>query len=225
MLLAVLTACGVAPHVAPEGPTPPRPAPGHAAVRLGCIAHPRIDVWERRLRAQHGSAGIPTAAAEREAKYLPRLRSQVAAGGLPRGVALLPAIESGFRPRARGRAGEGGLWQLRPATARRFGLVVTAQTDERLIPERATRAAVRYLAYLHARYRDWPLALAAYNAGEGRIDHALARRPRASFWDLAHAGLVPRRSREYVPRFLALVRLSERGACDAPSTRVAQREE
>jgi len=227
MLLAALTACGVAPHVAPLEPVPKAPLarPTRATVQLGCIGHPRIDVWERRLRERHGRTGIPTATAEREAEYLPRLQPLVAAGGLPRGLALLPVIESGFRPRARGRAGEGGLWQLRPATARRFGLIVTHQKDERFVPERATRAAVRYLAYLHARYRDWPLALAAYNAGEGRIDRALARRPRASFWELAHAGLVPRRSRQYVPRFLALVRLNEPGARDPPSTRVARRGE
>ena len=177
------------------------------------------------MRDLHGSAGISTADAERQAEYLPRLQPLVAGGGLPPSLALLPAIESGFRPRARGRAGEGGLWQLRPATARRFGLVVTRKQDERFIPERATRAAVRYLRFLYARYGDWSLALAAYNAGEGRIDRALARRPRASFWGLANAGLIPRSNREYVPRFLALVRLHEDAECDPSTTRVARNEE
>src|SRR5437016_1956453 len=81
-----------------------------------------------------------------------------------------------------------GLWQLRPATARRFGLVVDAERDDRADPAQATRAAARYLGYLHRRYRDWPLALAAYNAGEGRIDRALARQPHATFWELSASG-------------------------------------
>ena len=132
----------------------------------------------------------------RGAPYLPQLRQLVVDAGLPPGLALLPAVESGFEPRARGRLGELGLWQLRPATARRFGLVVNSQRDDRTDPARSTRAAVRYLRFLHARYRDWPLALAAYNAGEGRINRALARQPHASFWELAASGRLPRKSQD-----------------------------
>ena len=157
----------------------------------------------------------------RGARYLPELRRLVTDAGLPPSLALLPAIESSFYPNARGRLGELGLWQLRPATARRYGLVVSAERDDRADPTRATRAAARYLRFLHARYRDWPLAIAAYNAGEGRIDRALARRPHASFWDLAASGHLPRKSREYVPRFLAVVRLNERTVACAPNPAVA----
>jgi len=117
-------------------------------------------------------------------------------------------IESGFYPTARGRKGERGLWQLRRATARRFGLVVNAHRDDRVEPERATRAAARYLRLLHDRYGDWALALAAYNAGEHRVDRALERDPDASFWRLAENGYLPRISREYVPRFFAVVRMA-----------------
>ena len=84
----------------------------------------------------------------RGAPYLPQLRQLVVDAGLPAGLALLPAVESGFEPRARGRHGELGLWQLRPATARRFGLVVNSQRDDRTDPARSTRAAVRYLRFL-----------------------------------------------------------------------------
>src|SRR5207249_10438681 len=96
----------------------------------------------------------------------------------------------------------------RPAPSRRFGLVVNAHRDDRLQPERATRAAARYLRLLHERYGDWPLALAAYNAGEHRVDRALARDPEASFWRLAERGYLPRISRDYVPRFFAVVRVA-----------------
>src|SRR5437867_269858 len=96
----------------------------------------------------------------------------------------------------------------RPPPPRRFGLVVNAHRDDRLQPERATRAAAQYLRLLHERYGDWPLALAAYNAGEHRVDRALARDPEASFWRLAERGYLPRISREYVPRFFAVVRVA-----------------
>jgi membrane-bound lytic murein transglycosylase D len=120
-------------------------------------------------------------------------------------------IESGFYADARGHLDEVGLWQLRAETARRFGLRVGGGADDRLDPERSTRAAARYLRYLHRRYDDWPLALAAYNAGERRVDRELERSPDATFWDLAKARRLPRISREYVPRFLAVVRVAEWG--------------
>jgi membrane-bound lytic murein transglycosylase D len=225
VLTAALTACGVTRHVVPEVRTPVEVSPRPRAVPepLACIADPRIDQWERRLRSPRGVGDAMRADMVRGARYLPHLRPIVSESGLPLGLALLPAVESGFQPRARGRAGEVGLWQLRPATARRFGLVVTPQRDDRFVPDRATRAAARYLRFLHARYRDWPLALAAYNAGEGRVDRALTRRPRATFWELAGAGLLPRRNRDYVPRFLALVRINGGTAsCDTPVTRVSR---
>ena len=100
--------------------------------------------------------------------------------------------------------------QFRGETARRFGLVVNDHHDQRLHPYHASRAAARYLHYLHRHYHgDWPLALAAYNAGEHRVDRALARLPNGTFWQLADRGYLPRTSKDYVPRFLAVVRVVE----------------
>jgi soluble lytic murein transglycosylase-like protein len=191
-------------------PPPPPPAPVvEAPAGLGCADQPHVARWERRL---HRDPWFPRTIA-RGRRYLPRLRSILARHGLPASLALLPAVESGFDPNARGRDGERGLWQLRRQTARRFGLVVTHARDDRLQPERATEAAARYLRYLHARYGEWPLALAAYNAGEHRVDRALAREPTATFWELADHGRLPRTSRNYVPRFMAVVRMLEPAAC------------
>ena len=174
------------------------------------------------MRTRREFAEDTRATMARGARYLPQLRQLMVDAGLPPDLALLPAVESGFEPRARGRRGELGLWQLRPATARRLGLVVNSRRDDRVDPARSTRAAARYLRFLHARYRDWPLTLAAYNAGEGRIDRALARFPHASFWELAASGHLPRKSQDYVPRFLVVVRLAEHVQACAPQPSVGQ---
>ena len=192
--------------------------PAAPALDLDALDNPRIDSWERRLREHERLRQATEESLARGARYLPHLRGILADNGLPPSLALLPVVESGFRPRARGRAGERGLWQLRRATARRFGLVVNARRDDRLDVERATRAAARFLVLLRARYGDWALALAAYNAGERRVDRALARAPRADFWQLADRRLLPRISREYVPRFFAVVRIAEP---ESRSSRVA----
>jgi hypothetical protein len=174
---------------------------------LGCVDHPMIDAWEDRLRWERPFWAATLDGVARGTGYLPRLRAIVEEEGVPSSLALLPVVESGFRNGASAPDGGRGLWQLRPQTARRFGLVVGARRDDRLHPERATRAAARYLRLLHDHYGDWPLALAAYNAGEGRVDRALIRRPGASFWELAEHRHLPRVSRDYVPRFLALLRV------------------
>ena len=211
ILLAVLAACAPlrrAPSpAAPSAPLLPS-APSAPLGSLETPDHERIDAWENRLRTHPRLRRETAESLARGSRYLPGLRRILEANGVPPSLALLPVIESGFYPTARGRRGERGLWQLRRATARRFGLVVNAHRDDRLQPERATRAAAQYLRLLHERYGDWPLALAAYNAGEHRVDRALAREPEASFWRLAERGYLPRISREYVPRFFAVVRVA-----------------
>jgi hypothetical protein len=210
MMTGLIAGCGSL-----RGPSPAPPASGPVATfagpsgRLPCPPEERIEGWERRVRSDPWIR----ASLARGERYLPRLRAILAREGLPQSLAFLPAVESGFDPHARGHYGELGLWQLRRPTARRFGLVVTAHRDERLEPERATEAAARYLGALRQRYGEWPLALAAYNAGERRIDRALAHEPNATFWELADHGRVPRTSRNFVSRFMALVRVADPASC------------
>jgi membrane-bound lytic murein transglycosylase MltF len=207
-----------------EGPTdaslddgpPVRPV---RTFTLNCIAHPSVVRWEQKLRRHQPSRRETRESLARGARYLPEMRTIFQSEGLPPHLAFLPVVESAFWPTARGQFDEVGLWQLRPDTARRFGLRVDHERDDRLDPTRSTRAAARFLRFLHRRYGDWPLAIAAYNAGERRVDRALAKDPDASFWELAATRRLPRISREYVPRFLAVVRFVEGpGRCGAPTT-------
>lgn len=126
--------------------------------------------------------------------------------GLPPQLLAIPLIESGFNPAALSPKGARGLWQLMPETARRFGLNPDGPLDERLDPVRSTVAAARYLKELYALWGDWALALAAYNAGEQRVQQALARSRASDFWTLAAQRLLPEETRQYVPAVLSAAR-------------------
>lgn len=107
--------------------------------------------------------------------YMPIILEGVRRQGLPVELACLPLVESAFEPQAISPAGAAGIWQLMPGTARDFGLKVTDTVDERFDVQKSTDAATAYLAYLY-RFFDgnWPLAIAAYNCGEGTMKKALA---------------------------------------------------
>jgi peptidoglycan lytic transglycosylase D len=116
-------------------------------------------------------------------------------------------VESSFDPRARSPDGATGLFQLMPATAKRYGLR-TWPRDQRLNPESSAQAAAQYLSYLHRHFGDWRLALAAYNSGEGTVDKLLARR-KAKTYD-AIATRLPAETQLYVPRVEATILRRER---------------
>jgi membrane-bound lytic murein transglycosylase D len=123
--------------------------------------------------------------------------------GLPRALTYLPVIESGYISSNASRAGALGIWQFMPGTAREYGLRVDWWVDDRLDPLRSTRAAAAYLKDLHAMFGDWPLALASYNAGPGRVRRAMTRERASSFWDMQRRPILPRETRGYVPTFYA----------------------
>ncbi|HEX4949886.1 MAG TPA: transglycosylase SLT domain-containing protein [Blastocatellia bacterium] len=122
---------------------------------------------------------------------------------LPVEVLSVALVESGFNPLALSPKGARGLWQLMPATARRYGLTVEPDNDHRIHPEFATRAAARYLRDLYRLFGDWPLALAAYNAGEGRVQRIIKQTGLRTFEEMARRGLLPLETRKYVPAVLA----------------------
>ena len=133
---------------------------------------------------------------------MPELRAAFAAEGVPPELAWLAEVESSLNPLARNPSGARGLFQLMPETARSLGLS-TFLPDERTDPGKSAHAAARDLRALRTRFGSWPLALAAYNAGEGRVQRALTERHAHDFAGIA--GALPGGTRMYVPEVCALV--------------------
>ena len=130
---------------------------------------------------------------------------------MPVELALLPVIESNYNPAAHSQHNAAGLWQLLPATGRALGLKITRYTDERRHIEKSTEAALDYLRYLHDQFKDWPLAIAAYNAGPSRVRARLRRfgdTAPETIWDLE----LPVETRRYVAKFFALRQLVQTAA-------------
>jgi peptidoglycan lytic transglycosylase D len=98
------------------------------------------------------------------------------------------------------------MWQLMPDTARRYGLRVDDRVDERVDPIKSTHAAASYLRDLYAMFHDWPLALAAYNTGENRIQNVIDRTGIRGFTEMAQRRLLPLETIQYVPAVLRLIR-------------------
>lgn len=170
---------------------------------------PLYGLWVERLRAR----AVPA----RAAALLPELKGIFAAEGLPPELVWLAETESAFNPSARSPVGARGLFQLMPATARELGLSTTLP-DERTDPAKSARASARLLRRLHSRFGSWPLALAAYNAGEGRVSRLLTARKATTF--AAIAADLPAETRLYVPKVLATLALREGvapGALPAPA--------
>jgi membrane-bound lytic murein transglycosylase D len=143
--------------------------------------------------------------AERARPYLHLIVDKIENEDMPSEIALLPIVESAFQPFAYSHGRAAGLWQFIPGTGRRFDLKQTWWYDGRRDVAESTRAALEYLKYLHGHFDgDWLLALAAYNSGEGTVQRAIRKNRRrgkpTDFWHLD----LPRETRGYVPRLLAI---------------------
>ncbi len=139
---------------------------------------------------------------EQARPYLYQIAEEIERHACPMELALLPAIESGFRPAVRSPAGMVGLWQFAPDTARRFNLRTNRWFDQRRDVIASTRAALRYLKMLHGGFnQDWLLALAGYNCGGYCLKKSLERHSGlAGVWQLD----LPRHTRQHIARLLAL---------------------
>ena len=139
----------------------------------------------------------------RSGQYMAMARKIFREEGVPEDIVWLGQVESAWRPTARSWAAASGLWQFIPGTGARFGLRQTAYLDERNSYEKATRASARYLKFLHNRFGNWELAMAAYNTGEGNIDRAISRAGVRDFW--AIYPYIAQETRNYVPNILAVI--------------------
>jgi membrane-bound lytic murein transglycosylase D len=135
--------------------------------------------------------------------YRPLVQSALTEARLPPELFYLAFIESSYVNHATSQVSAVGIWQFMESTAKRFGLRVNGKIDERKHPVSSTYAAIRYLDFLHSRFNSWYLAIAAYNAGEGRIRKAIREGRSTDFWTLADRGALPRETMEYLPKFLA----------------------
>jgi len=145
---------------------------------------------------------------KRSGKYRPHILKELKEAGLPESLSWLPLIESGFKTRALSKARALGLWQFISSTGYKFGLKRDMYIDERLDPEKSTRAAIEYLKELHNIFGDWTTALAAYNCGEGRVLRIIRNQHvnyLDNFWDLYER--LPLETARYVPKFLATLHI------------------
>ncbi|HUG11374.1 MAG TPA: lytic transglycosylase domain-containing protein [Opitutaceae bacterium] len=175
----------------------PTPRPEDVKLRIERSAG-SDETWRRKVATRPAPAAA--------ARYVPQLKKVFAAEGVPPELVWIAEVESSFNPKAQSPVGARGLFQFMPATAKHYGLS-TFPFDERTNPEKSARAAAQYLKVLHRRFNDWPLALAAYNAGEGRVGRLLERHKARDFESIAPR--LPAETRLYVPKVLATVAARE----------------
>lgn len=140
----------------------------------------------------------------RSTRWLPMMHAEIERRGMPRDLVYLSMIESGFSPGAYSYASAVGLWQFMSATGRQYGLRIDWWVDERRDPERATSAALDYLAYLNKLFDgNWWLAWASYNGGEGRVMNATRRYGTTDFWKIVQYDYLHTETENYVPKLIA----------------------
>lgn len=144
---------------------------------------------------------------ERSSKYLYHVVEEVEKRNMPMEIALLPMIESAYNPVAKSRQKAVGMWQFIASTGRLYGLEQNWWQDKRRNVIQSTSAALDYLEKLHQTFGSWELALAAYNAGEGRIKRAIIkntkRKQKTDYYSLD----LPRETKNYVPKLLAVKKI------------------
>jgi hypothetical protein len=172
-------------------------------------------IWSTDAHHWHGNSGLVM---PRRAELVDRRGESLGADagkilaeeGLPVELLAVAKVESNFNPFVVSPKGAAGLWQFMAPTARRYGLRVDAIEDERFDAAKSTRAAGRYLRDLYLQFGNWPLALAAYNAGEDTVQRAIDHAPDRDFNSINRARLLPAETRAYVPAVLKVIGSLER---------------
>ncbi len=180
--------------VRPGGPAPAPHRPATPSIAADTRLVPFYGSWLERVQQRPAPAAA--------ARYMPRLRAAFVAEGVPPELAWLAEAESSFNADAKSPAGAKGMFQLKADTAKGLGLS-TFLPDDRTDPDKAAHAAARQLRMLGHRFGSWPLAIAAYNAGEGRVSRAMEAHRATTFAQVAAS--LPGETRMYVPKVCALM--------------------
>ena len=151
-------------------------------------------IWKQQLSDREWPKGAT--------ELVPKLKPIFTAEQVPEQLVWVAEVESGFNPDARSPVGAAGLFQLMPETAKSLGLR-RWPFDQRYQPEPSAQAAAKYLRRLHSQFGDWRLALAAYNAGEGRVRGLLNRNQTRNFDSIATQ--LPAETQMYVPKVEATI--------------------
>ena len=167
-----------------------------------------IEYWMNYYSATPGGRRTMMVGIGRSDSYLEMARAEFRSAGVPEDLVWLAFVESVWNPRAVSPAAAGGIWQFIPSTATDYGLTVQSGNDERADPFKQTRVAATYLRDLYTIFGDWTLAMAAYNSGEPRVMGAIVKNGRANFWDLYNKQLLPKETRDYVPKILAAIKIA-----------------
>lgn len=140
---------------------------------------------------------------DRSARFIPLMKEILKEKNLPEDLVYVAMIESGFNPYAVSWAKAVGPWQFMPSTGKNYGLKIDWWIDERKDPVKSTYAAAEHLKDLHNLFGSWPLALASYNAGAGKIQRAVLRTRSEDFWDIKASRHIRRETKNYVPKYMA----------------------
>lgn len=145
---------------------------------------------------------------ERAGRYIPMIQEVFVSEGVPKDLAYLALIESGFNAKAYSWAHAAGPWQFIESTAKLYGMKNDWWRDDRCDIEKSTHAAARHLKYLHDRFDgNWYLAVAAYNAGGGKVRKAVRERGSRDFWQLVEGKVLREETRNYLPKLLATLKI------------------
>lgn len=136
------------------------------------------------------------------AYYFPLFEAKLKQYGLPNELKYLAVVESNLNPRAISSAGAKGLWQFMPATGKEYGLFQNQYVNTFYDPVASTDAAARYLRDLYNEFKDWNLAISAYNCGQGRIRSLIQKHKTSNYWKLRPH--MPKETQAYVPTFITI---------------------
>ncbi len=198
----------IIPELTPEQ-IPVAPQVSESAFDIPLVINKQVQTCVNTFKNQPAFRKSFVGGYERYGWYQEMIHRILEEEGLPSDLIYVAFLESTYKPNAYSRARAKGIWQFMTPTGRMYGLKVDKYVDERSHPEKATRAAARYLKDLYAIFNDWTLAIAAYNTGAGNILRAQRRTGMTDYWDLARTRHMHRDTKGFVPCITALGLMSK----------------